>query len=77
MYRFKLGIKSVCIKLQQFWSLKVDKILVCDLLVYDVTFIIVTAKSAVFTFGFPTKDVLNVILILLLLLLSILFNINI
>jgi len=66
MYRFKLGIKSWCIKLKQLWSLKIDKILVCDLLVYHVKINIFMAVSAVFTFGFPTKDVLNLILILIL-----------
>ena len=53
MYRYKLGIKSGCIKVKQLWYLKVDKILVCDLLFYHVTIIIVMAESAVFTFGFP------------------------
>lgn len=70
MYRFKLGIKSGCIKLKQFWSLKVDKILVCNLLLYHVMIIIFIAESAVFAFGFPTKDVLNLII-------YILFNINV
>ena len=58
--------------LKQFWSLKVDKILVCDLLVYHVMIINFMVESAVFAFGFPIKDVLNLILIL-----YILFNINI
>jgi len=72
MYRYKLGIKSGCIKVKQLWYLKVDKILVCDLLFYHVTIIIVMAESAVFTFGFPKSNMFNLILIL-----YILFNINI
>jgi len=64
MYRFKLGIKPGCVKLKQFWSLKVYNILVCDFLVYHVTIIIVMAESAVFTFGFPKKRRVKLILIL-------------